>query len=128
VKGASDWMARFKGLSRRSPDVRATLVQESRVATVPKDTVIFGPGKAPENLLLRERQALPQGAGQRPLTDVARRPARGVGQTRNRQEREHHAEQPRGSDEGTDAACRAAVETGPGARALVWRAGRPAFR
>lgn len=47
-----DWTARFPGLSRLTPAIRAKLVAESTVATVPKDTVIFGPGKAPENLLL----------------------------------------------------------------------------
>lgn len=47
-----DWTARFPGLSRLAPDIKARLLAESRVATVPKDTVIFGPGKAPENLLL----------------------------------------------------------------------------
>lgn len=47
-----DWTARFAGLSRLAPDIKARLLAESRVATVPKDTIIFGPGKAPENLLL----------------------------------------------------------------------------
>lgn len=47
-----DWTERFTGLARLAPELRAKLVAESRVATVPKDTVIFGPGKAPENLLL----------------------------------------------------------------------------
>jgi CRP/FNR family transcriptional regulator len=47
-----DWTERFSGLARLAPELRAKLVAESRVATVPKDTVIFGPGKAPENLLL----------------------------------------------------------------------------
>lgn len=47
-----DWTIRFAGLSRLAPEIRAKLLAESRVATVPKDTVIFGPGKAPENLLL----------------------------------------------------------------------------
>ncbi len=50
--GGEDWTARFEGLSRLSPEVKTTLLAESRVAAVPKDTVIFGPGKAPENLLL----------------------------------------------------------------------------
>ncbi len=48
----ADWTARFVGLSRLAPEIKATLVGESRVASVPKDTVIFGPGKAPEHLLL----------------------------------------------------------------------------
>ena len=47
-----DWTLRFAGLSRLSDKVKRTLLTESRVATVPKGTVIFGPGKAPENLLL----------------------------------------------------------------------------
>ena len=49
---ARDWTARFPGLSRLAPEIKAKLLAESRVAAVPKDTVIFGPGKAPENLLL----------------------------------------------------------------------------
>lgn len=47
-----DWTARFAGLSRLAPEIKAKLLAESRVATVPKDAVIFGPGKAPDNLLL----------------------------------------------------------------------------
>ncbi len=47
-----DWTTQFAGLSRLSPEVKAPLIAESRVASVPKDTVIFGPGKAPESLLL----------------------------------------------------------------------------
>ncbi|PJN95271.1 Crp/Fnr family transcriptional regulator [Amaricoccus sp. HAR-UPW-R2A-40] len=47
-----DWTARFAGLSRLRADVKDTLLQESRVAAVAQGTVIFGPGKAPENLLL----------------------------------------------------------------------------
>ncbi len=47
-----DWTDGFAGLSRLSTDVKATLLAESRVATVPQGTMIFGPGKAPENLLL----------------------------------------------------------------------------
>lgn len=47
-----DWTARFPGLSRLADGVKETLLRESRVAGVPQGTVIFGPGKAPENLLL----------------------------------------------------------------------------
>jgi CRP/FNR family transcriptional regulator len=47
-----DWTARFAGLARLAPELRAELIAESRVATVPQGTVIFGPGKAPEHLLL----------------------------------------------------------------------------
>lgn len=47
-----DWTVRFAGLSRLAPEIKAKLLTESRVAGVPRDTEIFGPGKAPENLLL----------------------------------------------------------------------------
>jgi hypothetical protein len=47
-----DWTAQFAGLSGLSAEVKATLLAESRIAAVPKGAVIFGPGKAPENLLL----------------------------------------------------------------------------
>ena len=43
-----DWTAQFAGLSRLSPEVRATLLAESRVAAVPKDTILFGPGTSGE--------------------------------------------------------------------------------
>jgi CRP/FNR family transcriptional regulator, anaerobic regulatory protein len=51
-RAVEDWTTRFSGLARLSEDVKATLLRESRVATVPRGSVIFGPGKAPENLLL----------------------------------------------------------------------------
>ena len=47
-----DWIEQFKGLSQLEAPIRNFLVQRSNVISVPKDTVIFGPGKAPENLLL----------------------------------------------------------------------------
>ena len=47
-----DWIERFPGLAALEPAIRAQLVDESSIISVPKDTVIFGPGKAPENLLL----------------------------------------------------------------------------
>lgn len=47
-----DWTARFTGLSRLKAEMKDTLLQESRVAVVAQSTIIFGPGKAPENLLL----------------------------------------------------------------------------
>jgi CRP/FNR family transcriptional regulator, anaerobic regulatory protein len=46
------WVARFAGLERLDDEVRATLVARSRVADIPKGTVVFGPGKAPEHLVL----------------------------------------------------------------------------
>ena len=48
----TDWIDRFQGLSRLEPDVRAILTGRSQVVRVPAGTVIFGPGKSPENLLL----------------------------------------------------------------------------
>lgn len=49
---ADDWIDRFKGLSELEEPIRNLLVQRSNTISVPKNTVIFGPGKAPENLLL----------------------------------------------------------------------------
>lgn len=48
----SDWIDQFPGLSRLDAELRRTLTERSRIAAVPAGTVIFGPGKAPENLLL----------------------------------------------------------------------------
>ena len=46
------WIDKFPGLSQLEEPVRRTLVERSRIIRVPKDTVVFGPGKAPDNLLL----------------------------------------------------------------------------
>jgi CRP/FNR family transcriptional regulator len=47
-----DWISRFQGLSNLPMTLKDQLIAETQIVTVPKDTVIFGPGKAPENLLL----------------------------------------------------------------------------
>jgi CRP/FNR family transcriptional regulator len=47
-----DWISQFPGLARLEDTIRGRLVRESAVVSVPRGTVIFGPGKAPENLLL----------------------------------------------------------------------------
>jgi CRP/FNR family transcriptional regulator len=47
-----DWISQFPGLSSLEEPIRQQLVNQSRIITVPEGTVIFGPGKAPENLLL----------------------------------------------------------------------------
>ena len=47
-----DWIEKFPGLSQLETDLREKLVARSRVVDVPEGTVIFGPGVAPENLLL----------------------------------------------------------------------------
>jgi len=48
----TDWTSQFPGLAGMEAPVRARFRTESAVVSVPKGTVIFGPGKAPENLLL----------------------------------------------------------------------------
>ena len=46
------WIDQFPGLSRLPDAIRSYLVEESKIVTVPANTVIFGPGKSPEHLLL----------------------------------------------------------------------------
>lgn len=48
----TDWTGQFAGLARLEPAVRATLVATSAVVNLPAGAVIFGPGKAPEHLML----------------------------------------------------------------------------
>ena len=48
---AEDWISRFQGLSRLPERIRGILESRSTVIDLPKGTVIFGPGKSPENLL-----------------------------------------------------------------------------
>ncbi|SEK17957.1 Crp/Fnr family transcriptional regulator [Pacificibacter marinus] len=47
-----DWIDRFAGLSQLDDSLRKTLVSKSNIVTLPKNTVLFGPGKSPDNLLL----------------------------------------------------------------------------
>jgi CRP/FNR family transcriptional regulator len=47
-----DWIERFEGLSKLEPPLRDMLTARSHVVRMPADTVIFGPGKTPEYLLL----------------------------------------------------------------------------
>lgn len=47
-----DWILQFPGLSDLEEPIRQQLVSQSKIITVPEGTVIFGPGKAPESLLL----------------------------------------------------------------------------
>lgn len=49
---AQDWISQFPGLARLGPDLRATLLTQSLILTVPAGTVVFFPGKPPEHLLL----------------------------------------------------------------------------
>ena len=48
----ADWTSQFPGLAGMETPVRSRLRAQSAVVSVPRGTVIFGPGKAPENLLL----------------------------------------------------------------------------
>lgn len=48
----TDWIERFPGLAGLDELIRKTLIEHSRIATLPAGTVIFGPGKAPDSLLL----------------------------------------------------------------------------
>ncbi|CTQ31898.1 Crp/Fnr family transcriptional regulator [Jannaschia rubra] len=48
----TEWIDRFPGLVALHAPVRDRLVASARVIEVPADTVIFGPGRPPENLLL----------------------------------------------------------------------------
>ena len=47
-----DWISRFNGLASLKAPIRDILTARAIFVSVPKDTLIFGPGKAPENLLL----------------------------------------------------------------------------
>lgn len=48
----TDWIDQFSGLAALDPPIRKTLIEHSRIAELPAGTMIFGPGKAPDNLLL----------------------------------------------------------------------------
>lgn len=45
------WTDRFPGLSRLEDRIKGILLDRSTVLEVPRGTVIFGPGKSPENML-----------------------------------------------------------------------------
>ena len=49
---SDDWIDRFDGLSKLEPALRNMLTARSQVVRLPADSVIFGPGKSPDNLLL----------------------------------------------------------------------------
>ena len=48
----ASWIDRFDGLSGLEPRIRDILTSRSQVVQLPKGTVVFAPGKSPENLLL----------------------------------------------------------------------------
>ncbi len=45
------WVDRFGGLSRLDNQIKQTLLARSSIIEAPRGTVIFGPGKSPENML-----------------------------------------------------------------------------
>ncbi|ARU01307.1 transcriptional regulator SdrP [Yoonia vestfoldensis] len=47
----SIWLDRFAGLARLEPAIKAQLLARSAVVTAPAGSVMFGPGKSPENML-----------------------------------------------------------------------------
>lgn len=47
----TDWTTRFPGLSRLEPPIRDLLLDSGRIVEVPEGTIVFGPGKSPENML-----------------------------------------------------------------------------
>ncbi len=47
----SPWVERFPGLSRLEARIKSILLARSAVLDLPRGTVIFGPGKSPENML-----------------------------------------------------------------------------
>ncbi len=47
-----DWLTQFDGLTRLEPEVRQSLLAKSTVRRIAAGTVIFGPGKPSESLLL----------------------------------------------------------------------------
>jgi CRP/FNR family transcriptional regulator, anaerobic regulatory protein len=49
---SDDWIDRFDGLSKLEPALRNMLTARSQVVRLPADSVIFGPGKSPDHLLL----------------------------------------------------------------------------
>lgn len=48
---SGEWIERFSGLSRLSPDAKDLLSARSKIVSVPAGSVMFGPGKSPENML-----------------------------------------------------------------------------
>jgi CRP/FNR family transcriptional regulator len=47
-----NWIDRFQGLSRLEPRLKEILTSRAQVIRMPEGTVIFGPGKSPDNMLL----------------------------------------------------------------------------
>lgn len=52
TEDATDWIDRFEGLAALAPPQRALLAARGTVVRMPAGTVVFGPGKRAENMLL----------------------------------------------------------------------------
>lgn len=48
---SGEWIERFAGLSRLKPEIKQLLIDRSKILDLPRDTIVFGPGKSPENML-----------------------------------------------------------------------------
>jgi len=46
-----EWVERFPGLSRLAPPIKEKLLSQSCIVEVPRGTMIFGPGRSPENMM-----------------------------------------------------------------------------
>lgn len=51
LSNSAEWVDRFPGISRLEATTKQLLLQRSTVIDLPADTIIFGPGKSPENML-----------------------------------------------------------------------------
>ncbi len=47
----SEWVDLFPGLSRLDPSAKKRLTAQSKIVNVAQGTIVFGPGKSPENML-----------------------------------------------------------------------------
>jgi len=47
----ADWVERFPGLSRLDAPTKHLLTARSKIIRIPTDTLVFGPGHSPENML-----------------------------------------------------------------------------
>jgi len=47
----STWIERFTGLSQLDEPTKDLLIKRSKIVDIPADSIVFGPGKSPENML-----------------------------------------------------------------------------
>jgi len=51
MNDVDEWVERFPGLSRLEPEIKQLLLARSTITSTPAKTMVFGPGKSPENML-----------------------------------------------------------------------------